>query len=234
MGRPTGFMYVDWVHAVIVGCGRVGAELAQDLEARAYSVSIIDKDPNAFEQRLLPGFTGKKLTGVGFDQEILEDAGIRDAEIFVAVTRGDNTNIVSARIAKEFYNVPRVAALIYDPRRAQMYERLGISTVAEVAWATDQMLSRVVPSARSLEWTIGSGEVVVIGVPPPLGLIGKPMEDLRQPGKARVVALTRFGTTQIPDLKTIIQEGDFIHLAVLRSALDEMDQQFGFSESVDA
>lgn len=224
-------MYLGWVHAVIVGCGRVGAELAQALEARAYSVSIIDKDAQAFEQRLLPGFSGKKLTGVGFDQEILEEAGIRDAEIFVSVTRGDNTNIVAARIAKEHYNVPRVAALIYDPRRAQMYERLGISTVAEVAWATDQMLARVLPSAKSVEWTIGSGEVVVLGIPAPPGFIGKPIEDLRQPGKARVVALSRFGATQIPDLRTIIQEGDFIHLAVLRSALDEMEKLFGFSET---
>lgn len=224
-------MYLDLVHAVIVGCGRVGAELAQALESRDYSVSIIDKDANAFEQRLLPGFSGKRLTGVGFDQEILEEAGIRDAEIFVSVTRGDNTNIVAARIAKEHYNVPRVAALIYDPRRAQMYERLGISTVAEVAWATDQMLARVLPSAKSVEWTIGSGEVVVIAIPSPPALIGRPIEDLRQPGKARVVALTRFGTTQIPDLKTIIQEGDFIHIAVLRSALSEMETQFGFSES---
>lgn len=217
------------MHAVIVGCGRVGAELAQVLQTREFSVSIIDKDANAFEQRLLPGFSGKRLVGVGFDQEILEEAGIRDAQIFVSVTRGDNTNIVAARIAKEHYNVPKVAALIYDPRRAQMYERLGISTVAEVAWATDQMLAKVLPSAKSIEWTIGTGEVVVVGIPSPPGFIGKPIEELRQPGKARVVALTRFGTTQIPDLKTIIQEGDFLHLAVLRTALDEMEQQFGFA-----
>ncbi|MGQ0680450.1 MAG: potassium channel family protein [Actinomycetota bacterium] len=218
------------MHAVIVGCGRVGAELAHVLESRNYTVSIIDKDEHAFEQRLLPGFQGKKLTGVGFDREVLEEAGIKDAEIFVSVTRGDNTNIVAARIAKEHYNVPRVAALIYDPRRAQMYERLGISTVAEVAWATDQMLARILPSAKSIEWTIGSGEVVVIGIPTPPGFIGRPIEDLRQPGKARPVALTRFGATQIPDLKTIIQEGDFIHLAALRSELPEIEKLLGFSE----
>jgi trk system potassium uptake protein len=222
-------MYVDFVHAVIVGCGRVGAELAHVLESRSFTVSIIDKDSRAFEQRLLPGFSGKKLTGMGFDQELLEEAGIRDAEIFVSATRGDNTNIVSARIAKEYYRVPRVAALIYDPRRAQLYERLGISTVAEVAWATDQMVARILPSAKSIEWTIGSGEVVVVGIPSPSAFIGKPIEELRHPGKARVVALSRFGTTQIPDLKTIIQEGDFIHLAVLRSAIEEMEGQLGFA-----
>ncbi|HVL50329.1 MAG TPA: TrkA family potassium uptake protein [Actinomycetota bacterium] len=216
------------MHAVIVGCGRVGAELARVLEGRGYTVSIIDKDPNAFEQRVLPGFSGKKLVGMGFDQEILEEAGIQQAQIFASVTRGDNSNIVSARIAKEHYNVPKVAALIYDPRRAQMYERLGIATVATVAWATDQILARVLPSAKSVEWTIGSGEVVVIGFPAPPAFIGRPVEDLRDPAKARVVALTRFGDTQIPDLKTIIQEGDMIHLAVARSALPEMEERLGF------
>ncbi|MEX2588180.1 MAG: TrkA family potassium uptake protein [Actinomycetota bacterium] len=216
------------MHAVIVGCGRVGAELARELEGRGFTVAIIDKDESAFKERVLPGFSGKQLVGVGFDREILEDAGIREAEIFASVTRGDNTNIVSARIAKEHYNVNRVVALIYDPRRAQMYERLGISTVGTVAWATDQILARVMPTAESVEWTVGSGEVVVIGIPAPLQFIGRPIEDLRDPGKARVVALTRFGSTQIPDVKTIVQEGDFLHLAVLRSALGDLEEHLGF------
>lgn len=220
------------MHAVIVGCGRVGAELARALEGRGFSVAIIDKDEIAFEERVLPGFKGKKIVGVGFDRQSLEEAGIRDAEIFASVTRGDNTNIVSARIAKEHYNVSKVAALIYDPRRAQMYERLGISTVGTVAWATDQILARVLPTAESVEWTVGSGEVVVIGIPAPPPFIGRPIEDLRDPGKARVVALTRFGSTQIPDIKTIVQEGDFIHLAVQRSALSDLEEHLGFKEAI--
>lgn len=220
------------MHAVIVGCGRVGAELARVLEGRGFTVSIIDKDESAFKERILPGFSGKQLVGVGFDRQILEEAGIREAQIFASVTRGDNTNIVSARIAKEHYNVDKVVALIYDPRRAQMYERLGISTVGTVAWATDQILARVMPTAESVEWTVGSGEVVVIGIPAPPPFIGRPIEDLRDPGKARVVALTRFGSTQIPDVKTIVQEGDFLHLAVLRSALGELEEHLGFKEAI--
>ncbi|MGH2709515.1 MAG: potassium channel family protein, partial [Actinomycetota bacterium] len=151
------------MHAVIVGCGRVGAELSDGLGHRGFTVSVIDKNPIAFEH-LHPGFNGKTLVGPGFDRELLEDAGIREAEIFIAVTNGDNSNIVSARIAKEHYHVPKVAARIYDPRRAEIYERLGILTVATVAWTTDQILARVLPAAESLEWTIGSGEVVVVGV----------------------------------------------------------------------
>lgn len=212
------------MHAVIVGCGRVGAELGQALEARSVSVSIIDSDPKSFEQRLQPGFEGKRLAGIGFDKDILEEAGIEKADIFVSATRGDNTNIVSARIAKERYGVPHVAALIYDPRRAEIYERLGISTVATVAWATDQMLSRVLPEPASVEWTVGGGEVVVVGVTVPPSLIGKPIEILRESGKIHVVALTRFGKTQIPELKTLIQEGDLIHLSVVRDALPKLDE----------
>lgn len=214
------------MNAVIVGCGRVGAELAHALEERGFSVSIIDKDPTSFEHRLHPGFHGKRLEGIGFDRDILEEAGIKDAEIFVSATRGDNTNIVSARIAKEHYGVSHVAALIYDPRRAQIYERLGISTVASVAWATDQLLARILPKSEAVEWTVGSGDVVVIGLPAQKQMIGKPIEELREPLRVHVVALTRFGKTQIPDRKTVVQEGDFLHLSVLRSALSELLVQF--------
>lgn len=213
------------MHAVIVGCSRVGAELAHELETRGFTVSIIDKDPAAFEEKLHPSFHGKKITGIGFDRDILEEAGIQDAEVCLSTTRGDNSNILSARIAKEHYHVPRVAALIYDPRRARIYERLGISTVAEVAWAADQLLARVLPASDSVEWTVGAGEVVVVGVQALGSLVGRPVEDLQKLGKIRVVALTRFGETHIPESDTLVQEGDFLHLAVLRSALGEVEER---------
>lgn len=218
-------MYLPRMHAVIVGCSRVGGELAQALESRGYTVSIIDRDATSFEQRLHPGFHGKKLEGIGFDREILEEAGIREAEIFVSATRGDNTNIVSARIAKEHYEVPKVAALIYDPRRAEIYERLGISTVASVAWSTDQIMARVMPTSDNIEWTIGSGEVVVVGVPAPEAFIGMAVEELREPGRVAIVAMSRLGKTVVPEAKSVIQEGDFLHLAVVRSLLAEVSEK---------
>lgn len=216
---------------MIVGCSRVGAELAEKLEARGHTVSIIDRDPQAFEDTLYPSFHGKSLVGVGFDQETLEEAGIRDADVFVSATRGDNSNIVSARIAKEHYNVPAVAALIYDPRRAEIYERLGISTVAEVAWATDQIMARVLPSTEAIEWTIGSGEVVVVGTPVPVGLIGHPASTLNEPGKRVLSALARFGSTMLPDSKTTLQEGDFLHISVLRTELGTLEELLAREES---
>lgn len=204
------------MHAVIMGCSRVGAELAETLEQRGYTVAVIDRDRRAFKQRLHPGFHGKTVEGIGFDKEVLEEAGIEDADIFVSATRGDNSNIVAARIAREHYHVRDVAALIYDPRRATIYERLGISTVHIVAWATDQILARILPSSEA-EWTVGSGEVVVIGLPVPSSLIGKPASTLNVPGKMLLAALVRFGEATIPDNKTVLQEGDFLHFSVLRT-----------------
>jgi trk system potassium uptake protein TrkA len=213
------------MHSVIVGCGRVGAELARELESKGSTVSIIDRVEASFAERLHPGFHGKKILGIGFDRDVLEEAGVKDADIFVSVTRGDNTNIVSSRIAKEYYNVKNVAALIYDPRRAQIYERLGISTVAMVSWATDQVLARVLPASESVEWTVGSGEVVVVGVQAPEHLVGNKVASLQEPERVRVAAVTRFGQTIIPTDETLIQEGDFIHLAVLRSALTDLEDR---------
>jgi trk system potassium uptake protein len=212
------------MHIVIVGCGRVGAALTVELSKAGHSVAVIDKRSDAFD-RLPPGFHARTLVGTGFDRELLEQAGIREAGAFVAVTNGDNSNIVCARIAKEYYEVPRVAARIYDPRRAQIYERLGIPTVATVAWTTDQVLAKVLPAADSMEWTIGSGEVVVVGIPVPASLLGRPLSELEVPGKIRISALTRFGQTLIPDGKSIGQEGDFVHLSVLRPALPELEEQ---------
>lgn len=210
------------MHAVIVGCGRVGAELADALESRGYTISIIDKDSSSFE-RLHPGFHGKTLVGPGFERTLLEEAGIADATIFIAVTNGDNSNIVAARVAKEHYEVPNVAARIYDPRRAVIYERLGITTVAIVAWTTDQILARVLPSAEAVEFTPGSGDVVVLGIPVPTHLIGSPATSLEVPGNLTLVAVTRTGTTIIPQEKLVLQEGDFIYVSALRSALGDLD-----------
>jgi len=210
------------VHAVIVGCGRVGAELADALTQRHFTVAIIDKNPAAFEH-LHQGFYGKTLVGPGFDRDILEEAGIKEADVFIAVTNGDNSNIVCARIAKEHYGRRTVAARIYDPRRAQIYERLGIPTVATVAWTTDQVLARVMPPSEAILGTIGSGAVVAIGVEVPDSAAGAKIGDLNVPGRILVTAVTRFGQTEVAEPQILIQEGDFLNLVVIRSELGKLD-----------
>ena len=210
------------MHAVIVGCGRVGAELADAFGQRGYSVSIIDKKSEAFEH-LHAGFEGKTFVGPGFDRDILELAGIREATIFIAVTNGDNSNIVCARIAKEHYGCKTVAARIYDPRRAQIYERLGIPTVATVAWTTDQVLARVLPATQAVLGTIGSGDVVAIGSEVPDAAAGARISDINVPGKVLVTALTRFGRSQVAEPATILQQGDFLNMIVERSELGGLE-----------
>jgi len=137
------------VHIVIMGCGRVGSTLAHILEDRDNTVAVIDRDPEAF-RRLRSSFKGDRITGIGFDRAVLTQAGIERADAFVAVSSGDNSNIISARVARETFSVERVVARIYDPRRAEVYERLGIPTVATVRWTADQMLRKIVPEGGEL------------------------------------------------------------------------------------
>lgn len=204
------------MHTIIAGCGRVGSSLATSLERLGHSVAIVDKNARAFD-RLKADFSGRKIVGFVFDREVLEEGGIADAEAFASVTSGDNSNIVSARVAKEHYRVPHVVARIYDPRRAQIYQRLGIQTVATVRWTTDQIMRSLLPEDVPVEYTIDNGEVVLTAVPAHPALVGKRAADFDLAGRRRVIALSRFGVPRLPDEDLTIQEGDIIHISVLRS-----------------
>ncbi|MGH2757052.1 MAG: potassium channel family protein [Actinomycetota bacterium] len=203
------------MHTIIAGCGRVGSALATSLERLGHSVTIVDKNPKAFD-RLKSDFSGKQIVGFVFDREVLEEGGIADAEAFASVTSGDNSNIVSARVAKEHYRVPHVVARIYDPRRAQIYQRLGIQTVATVRWTTDQIMRSLLPDDVPVEYTIDNGEVVITGVPALPELVGKRALALDLLGRRRVIAVSRFGVPRVPDKDLTIQEGDIIHVSVVR------------------
>ncbi len=203
------------MHVIIAGCGRVGSELATSLERLGHSVAIIDKNGKAFE-RLKPNFAGKQIVGFAFDQEVLEEAGIQEAAAFASVTSGDNSNIVSARVAKEHYRVPAVVARIYDPRRAQIYQRLGIQTVATVRWTTDQVLRAMLPEEVPVEYTVDNGEVVITALPVPHEVLGKSALDLDLEGRRRVVAVSRFGVPRLPEKSLALQEGDILHVSVNR------------------
>jgi len=206
------------VHVIIAGCGRVGSDLAGNLEKLDHSVVVIDKNPKAFE-RLKSDFKGRHITGFAFDRNVLEEAGIKDASAFASVTSGDNSNILSARVAKEHYRVPQVVARIYDPRRAQIYQRLGIQTVATVRWTTDQILRSLFPDEVPVEYTVDDGTVVISAIPAPPGVVGKHVLELEAEGRRRVVALSRFGVPRLPVSGLTVQEGDILHIAVLRGGV---------------
>jgi trk system potassium uptake protein len=212
------------VHVVVVGCGRVGSSLAQNLSSAGHSVAIIDRRSESFT-RLGPGFTGKAITGIGFDRDRLIEAGIEEAGALAAVTNGDNSNILIARVARETFAVERVVARIYDPRRAAIYQRLGIPTVATVAWATERVLRRVLPDEPAVEWVDPSAKVMLIERAVPPGWAGQKLSELEDLGALRVMALSRLGIAQIPKSDTVVQEGDVVYLAVAGDALGEVDEK---------
>jgi trk system potassium uptake protein TrkA len=204
------------VHVVILGCGRVGSSLARAVERLSHSVAIIDQDSSAF-RRLSADFTGLRVTGMGFDRDTLIEAGIERAEAFAAVSSGDNSNIIGARVAREIFGVRRVVARIYDPRRAEVYERLGIPTVATVRWTRDQILGVLIPDAVPPEWTDTSGTVLLTMMTPTATWVGRPVRALEEAAMVRVACITRFGEGVLPDPRTIIQDGDLLHVVVAKA-----------------
>jgi len=214
------------VHIVIMGCGRVGSTLSRSLEERGHTTAVIDSNPDAF-RRLGPGFSGITVTGMGFDRDVLIKAGIEHADAFAAVSSGDNSNIISARVAREQFKVENVVARIYDPGRAEVYERLGVPTVATVPWAADQVLRRLLPAGSEPSWRDASGEVRLDQVYAPVNWIGHEISLLEQEAGARVAFVTRLGAGMIPTVDTVIQEGDYLsiftredHAAETHSVLD--------------
>ena len=210
------------MHVIVVGCGRVGSELAVNLENAGHSVAIIDKNRNAF-RRLPERWAGRAVLGFGFDRDHLEQAGISEAGAVAAVTSGDNTNILTARIARETYQIPNVVARIYDPRRAVIYQRLGIPTVATVTWTTDQVMRRLVPEETVTEWTDATGTVSVVERALPEGWAGHRLSTLGEPQRFRLAAITRAGQSRLAGPDLVGQEGDILHLTVVKDALDELE-----------
>ena len=196
-----------------MGCGRVGSSLAIELEAAGHTVSVIDQAREAF-RRLGPDFKGRTVTGVGFDREVLLEAGIQDADAFAAVSNGDNSNILAARVARVNYGVQNVVARIYDPGRAEIYQRLGIPTVATVLWATDQILRRLAPEGSKSEWRDATGVVQLCEMHPHNDWYGRPILLIDTLTPARVAFITRLGEGLIPDEHTVLQQGDLIHVMV--------------------
>ncbi len=210
------------MHVVVVGCGRVGSGLAVALEAAGHTVAIIDRRPQAFT-RLPDDFMGRAIVGVGFDRDRLTQAGIEEASAVAAVTNGDNSNITVARVAKETYGVERVVARIYDPRRAAIYERLGIPTIATVQWTTQRVLRRVLPDTPAVEWTDPSANVVLVERRLPPAWAGRKLEQLDRAELARVVGLSRLGVSRVADPRLLLQDGDIVFVALAADHLDEYE-----------
>src|SRR5438309_3428075 len=185
-----------------MGCGRVGSTIAHSLEVAGHSVAVVDQNASAF-RRLGADFRGRQVTGVGFDRDTLIEAGIEEADAFAAVSSGDNSNIISARVARETFGVAHVVARIYDPRRAEVYARLGIPTVATVRWTADEMLRRLMPDGAHSLWSDPTGHVVLVQVTYDRGWVGRSIKKVEELTAARVAFVTRFGDAMLVTGSTV-------------------------------
>src|SRR3990172_2293790 len=211
-----------------MGCGRVGSQLAKVMTMEGHQVTVIDKNPAAFE-RLGPTFKGKKVSGIGFDLEVLKAAGIEKADAFVSVTNGDNSNILGARIAKNTFRVPKVIARIYDPLREKLYRQLGIQTISSTSWAANKIKDLVLHGELVRHLSFGNGEVDLVEGEIPPALVGRRVADLNIPGEVKVVAVVRLGSAFIPSLGTELQAGDGIQFAVLSSGMPKLKKLLNLS-----
>ena len=214
------------MHVVVVGCGRVGSGLALSLTAEGHTVSIVDRNGRAF-RRLPAEWEGGRIVGSGFDRDDLERAGAIGADALAAVTSGDNTNILTVRIARETYRIPRVVARIYDPRRAEIYQRLGIPTVATVTWTIDQVRRRLLPETVTGEWADASGKLILVDRAMPEKWAGRSLADIEEPSRIALVGVTRAGVPRLDARQLVGQEGDQLHVAVMRDALGELEHRLG-------
>ncbi|GBE67054.1 potassium transporter TrkA [Mycobacterium sp. MFM001] len=202
------------MRVVVMGCGRVGSSVADGLSRIGHDVAVIDRDGTAFN-RLSPDFAGERVLGLGFDRDVLLRAGIEEAEAFAAVSSGDNSNIISARLARETFGVQRVVARIYDAKRAAVYERLGIPTIATVPWTTDRLLNALLRESETTKWRDPTGTVAVVEVVLHEDWVGHRLTDLEAATDARVAFLIRFGSGLLPEPKTVIQAGDQVYIAAI-------------------
>ncbi len=213
------------MHIVIMGCGRVGSTIVHILEDLGHSVAVIDQDPDAF-RKLSAGFKGSKITGVGFDRDVLIEAGIEHADAFAAVSSGDNSNVIAARVVRESFGVNRVVARIYDPRRAEVYQRLGIPTVATVRWTADQMLRKLLPEGAQPLWRDPTGAIVLAEVAYDDRWLGEKATALEEAARTRIVFISRLGEAMMPGPGTVLQEGDVLHVIADERDLDRIAAEF--------
>ncbi|MBN2169143.1 MAG: TrkA family potassium uptake protein [Actinobacteria bacterium] len=213
------------MHIVIMGCGRTGSRIARRLEKEGNTVAVVDKDKRAFHL-LDVDFKGKKVVGVGFDAEVLIEAGIERADAFVAVGSGDNSNIVASVIAKDTFRVPKVITRIYDPRRANIYRKFGIPTVAPVRWGVNKIMDLLSHTGQEVTMSFGNGEVQLIDIELPDQLAGRTAQEFYVPGEIHVAAIERSGEAIVPLGGTRFEQGDILHVLVSRSGMDKFNRMF--------
>jgi trk system potassium uptake protein TrkA len=214
---------------IIMGCGRVGEQVARIMSDEGHGVAVVDYDGNALA-RLGPDFKGRKVKGIGFDRKVLIAAGIEQADAFAATSSSDNVNIVAARLARNIFHVPKVVARLYDPRRAEIYRRLGLVTISSTTWGARRIHELLTHANLDPVMTFGHGEVALIEFEAPPRLVGRTVNNLTVSGEVHVTTITRQGKAFLPTLGAEFRAGDVIHLAVLAAAMERVEEMLGLGE----
>lgn len=214
---------------IVVGCGRMGAELALALAREGKEVTVVDRDRRAFA-RLGAGFAGETLEGVGFDRDVLLRAGVERSDALAALTSGDNANIVTARIARTIFRVPKVVARVYDPRRAEVYARLGLQTVSTTAWGASRVQQLLVHGELNVIRNIGAGGLSIVEHEVPSHWVGRDVGHVSVPGSISVTAILRREIALLPAQETIFQQGDLVVIAVLAHARGRLEELLGLRQ----
>ena len=217
------------MRVIIMGCGRVGEQLARLMSDEGHDVAVIDYSDMALA-RLGPDFKGRRVRGVGFDREVLLRAGIESADGFAATSSSDNVNAVAARIARTLFHVPRVVARLFDPERAEVYKRLGLATISSTTWGAERIRELLTHADLDSVRSFGAGEVQLLEIEVPSALVGRSVRDLLVPSEVNVIAITRDGRALLPMLGTAFRVGDILHLAVLSDAMARVETLLGLGE----
>lgn len=211
---------------IIVGLGRMGTELALRLSKKGNQIVVIDRNPETFE-KLGKDFTGTTLAGVGFDKDILEQAGIQRSDALVACTASDEANVVVARIAKNIYKVPRVIARSYDNRKGEIYRRLGLRTISTTSWGVTRTMELLTYDRFDPVYEVGNGNTNLLRIDLPVNLVGHQVRELTAPGEIHVSAITRDNQSFLPMMGTVLEDGDILYLMVINSARDKLRSMLG-------
>jgi trk system potassium uptake protein TrkA len=212
---------------IVMGCGRVGSQVSNLMASQGHDVTVIDHRDVDAASRLGPEFKGRLISGLGFDRDILIEAGAEFADAFVAASSSDNANIVAARIARNIFKIPRVVTRLYDPRRAEIYQRLGLMTISTTTWGAERVYELVTHTDLDVVYNFGRGEVSMVAIEVPHPIAGRTVRDLTVPGEFNVISITRDDKAFIPSAGTQFREGDVLHLAVQSSALGHLEDMLG-------
>ena len=212
---------------IVMGCGRVGSQVSLLLTNRGHDVTVIDHRDQDAGTRLGPEFKGRMISGLGFDEKVLISAGIKKADVFIAASSSDNANIVGARIAQNIFKVPRVVARLFDPRRAEIYQRLGLKTISTTTMGAERIYELVTHSDLDMIQNFGHGEVSIVATEATYSLEGRTVKDLTIPGEFNVISITREQRAFLPTAGTVFRMGDIIHLAVQSTALTRLQSMLG-------